>query len=81
MIIDEIKRTDILKEGTVPVPSDRSCAVRWCCYYLLRNYRIGGSHGGGGETPMNVQVFEHISRATQRSIHLLSEKMIFFCFE
>jgi len=39
-----------MKEGTVPVPPLRPCAS----YYLFGVYRGGGSHSGGGETPVSV---------------------------
>ncbi len=47
-----------MKEGTVPVPPDCPCAMRCCCITFLRVIANGGSHSGGGETPMSVQFFQ-----------------------
>jgi len=52
-----------MTEGTVPVPHT---APALCDDNLVPvgGYRIRGSHSGGGETPMSVNlVIEHFSRA------------------
>jgi hypothetical protein len=44
-------------------------------YYLFGSYRIGGSHSGGGETPVSVRLgIEHFSRTTV-SVYLSSALM------
>ena len=44
----------------MPVPPYHT-ALRVITEYLFRSYRIGGSHSGGGETPMSVHIFLIIS--------------------
>ncbi len=67
-----------MKEGTVPVSPDSSCAVRCAVITLSCVIVIGGARSGGGETPMNVRVFKNISHENQVIIRLSSELDLFY---
>ena len=63
----------MIVEGTVPVPPNRPCAERDSDVLPVRGLsHFRGSHSGGGETPMSVQLgIEHFSRTTV-SVYLSS---------
>ena len=66
----------MIAEGTVPVPPNRPCAERDSDVLPVRGLsHFRGSHSGGGETPLSVQLgIEHFSRTTV-SVYLSSALM------
>ena len=78
-IVDQVNNGSgnaMIAEGTVPVPPNRPCAERDSDVLPVRGLsHFRGSHSGGGETPVSVQLgIEHFSRTTV-SVYLSSALM------